>query len=296
MSLQVVCVVTTPADSYDLVTLAQVKAQFNLPNGMPYATSEDTASGQILPFLATGGIQGTSPTDGSPMSVAGTNIAPGTVVSAVTSTTVTLSQPVQGDVPAGTVITFGNDSLLDAFLSGVISQVSAAIQNYCARKFAVETLTETIYPQLDAFPSQVPGGLQPLQLSRWPIVAVISVNVFDVLDTPRLLVSDTDFTVKTEPGQLLKLNPWNGYLSRWDPVPTEVVYQAGYSSLPDDLVDACMRLISKSYWNRNRDPSIMETSGSAAGSTRYWIDSGKDGNFTPDIREILDAYRVPVAR
>jgi hypothetical protein len=178
----------------------------------------------------------------------------------------------------------------------VISQASAAIQKYCARVFAVETLTEMIYPQLDAFPSQVPGGLQPLQLSRWPIVSVTSVNVFKILNTPCLLVSDTDFTVKNEPGQLLRMNSWNGYLSCWDPVPTEVVYQAGYASVPDDLVDACMRLISKSYWNRNRDPSIMETGGSAAGTTRYWIDSGKDGNFTPDIREILDAYRVPVAR
>jgi predicted phage baseplate assembly protein len=62
-------------------------------------TSADTPSGSALPFVSsTGVIMG--------MVVSGVNIADGTTVFAVTSTSVDLSQPVTGDIPGGSSITF----------------------------------------------------------------------------------------------------------------------------------------------------------------------------------------------
>ena len=61
------------------------------------------------------------------------------------------------------------DTSNDAFLSRAITQASTAIANYCNRVFAVETVQDEIFIQQDAYPWQTPGGVYPLQLSRWPI-------------------------------------------------------------------------------------------------------------------------------
>lgn len=58
----------------------------------------------------------------------------------------------------------------DSFLSRAITQASSSIANYCNRVFAVEALQDQIFIQQDPYPWQVPGGVYPLQLSRWPLV------------------------------------------------------------------------------------------------------------------------------
>ena len=83
----------------------QVIAQLRINNPPPATvtlpTSADTAagSGSTLPFIASTGV-----TKG--VVVSGFNIADGTTVSDVTATSVVLSQPVTGDVPKGSSITF----------------------------------------------------------------------------------------------------------------------------------------------------------------------------------------------
>ena len=62
-------------------------------------TSHDTRSGSTLPFVSSAGVA-------EGVAVSGINIADGTTVSNVTSTSVILSQPVTGDVPTGSSITF----------------------------------------------------------------------------------------------------------------------------------------------------------------------------------------------
>jgi hypothetical protein len=61
------------------------------------------------------------------------------------------------------------DTTNDTQFSKYITTASAMLQTYCNRVFAVEGLQDQIYPQLDHYPWQVPGGLFPLQLSRWPL-------------------------------------------------------------------------------------------------------------------------------
>jgi hypothetical protein len=62
-----------------------------------------------------------------------------------------------------------NDPSNDPFLSRAITQASVAIANYCNRVFAIEALQDQLFIQQDPYPYQVPGGVYPLQLSRWPM-------------------------------------------------------------------------------------------------------------------------------
>ena len=62
------------------------------------------------------------------------------------------------------------DTSKDAWISAATTRLSAVAANYCNRVFAVEALQDLIYIQQDPYPWQVPGGVYPLQLSRWPMV------------------------------------------------------------------------------------------------------------------------------
>ncbi|MGH6836825.1 MAG: hypothetical protein ACREC9_15085, partial [Methylocella sp.] len=66
------------------------------------------------------------------------------------------------------------DSLNDVWLGAVISRVSSAISDYCNRIFQLQIYQDMFYAKRDPYPWQVPGGVMPLQLRAWPIVAAIS--------------------------------------------------------------------------------------------------------------------------
>jgi hypothetical protein len=60
----------------------------------------------------------------------------------------------------------------DALFFRWITQASAAAANFCDRVFPVEIVQDQIFPPRDYFPAPtVMGGVRPLQLSRWPLVA-----------------------------------------------------------------------------------------------------------------------------
>lgn len=71
------------------------------------------------------------------------------------------------------------DSTNDAWLERAISQASIAIKNFCKRVFQVEGVQDLVYIEQDAYPWQLPGGIFPLQLSRWPLLP--SETVFEFL-------------------------------------------------------------------------------------------------------------------
>jgi len=259
-----------------------------------------------------------------------------------------------------------DDTSNDAFFSRAITQASAAIANYCNRVFPVETIQDLCYIQQDPYPWQVPGGVYPLQLSRWPLnnYSVVSftgnthgstavdgianttglvanmpvfasdgslpagtliqsvsansivlteaatssetglafttgVQVVQTLGTgtTQTLVYGQDFTVDAKRGWLIRLNAWTAVSERWEAEPVTVQYQAGYSTIPYDLVDACLRLVTARFRMRGRDPTVVErTQGQIAGTERYWVGTtpGQKGAFPPEIAALIDQYRVPV--
>ncbi len=65
----------------------------------------------------------------------------------------------------------------DAFIGRAITQASTAVGNYCNRVFQLETIQDVCIPDRDAYPSQVPGGVSPLQVSRYPVEAATTTIV-----------------------------------------------------------------------------------------------------------------------
>lgn len=116
------------------------------------------------------------------------------------------------------------DTSNDAFLQRGISQVSSAIANYCNRVFQVETLIDTVDIERDAFPYQVPGGVPAIQLSRWPVVGMVSLTENGIA-----LTEDTDFRVDYQKGLVYRLTVDGTFVCPWAALPVVVKYLAGFA-------------------------------------------------------------------
>lgn len=268
------------------------------------------------------------------------------------------------------------DTTNDAFLNRAIAQASKVISNYCNRKFQVEGIQDLVYIEQDPYPYQVPGGIYPLQLSKYPLLSVSSVVQTIAIDTTQALVDGTDYKVDAANGWLIRLNPFTGVATKWEALPVTVSYVGGYGAnddqatsvpgtgpyqvtvtraasfsvdrgvsytggaaltkvtgapaagqysvdpatgiytfaaadagaavtisysynqIPDDLVDATLRLVTQRFKQKNRDPMLMSQTQPNLGEQRWWVGAtpGQNGALPPEIAGLLDGtYRVPVA-
>lgn len=180
-----------------------------------------------------------------------------------------------------------SDNASDTILRRYITGASAAAAQYCNRVFAVETVSEQFLP--DHAGRLFRGGVKPLQLSRWPLVAVTSAT-----ENAILLVENTDYLVDKVNGQLTRLDS-SAYQRSWSPLPLTIVYSAGYATTPPDLEDAIIRMVTKRWSAKGRDATLKQESIPGVLERQFWIATGADaGNLTPDIADILENYRVPV--
>lgn len=176
----------------------------------------------------------------------------------------------------------------DATLKRYITGASFAAAQECNRVFPVESLSDAFIRKADANSYLFFKQASPLQLSRWPIVAVTS-----VVEGTTTLTKDTDFLVDGANGQLIRLNS-NGCPTAWC-VPPTASYSAGFDPIPADLEDAVIRMVTKRWSAKGRDATLKEENIPGVIERQFWIATGADaGNLTPDIADILDNYRVPV--
>lgn len=187
------------------------------------------------------------------------------------------------------------DSGKDALLLRWITQASAAAARFCNRVFTVETVQDQVFPPRAHFPAaSVIGGVMPLQLSRWPVTQSPTVTENGVS-----LVENTDFIVKYDVGQLLRLDA-NGWPRRWPALATIVQFAAGFKPTDPafaDVADAVIRMVKARYFAQARDPALRSENVTGAYEAQYWFASGPGaavGNLTPDVEALLDKYRVPV--
>lgn len=120
------------------------------------------------------------------------------------------------------------DGTKDTWLKRAITSVSAAIANECERTFAPECVSDTFDIDQDAYPYQTPGGFAQLQLTRWPVLAILSVLQKPTCGQPVPLTEGVDFRTNPATGELLRLNPFTGTGSSWEAAPVTVTYVAGY--------------------------------------------------------------------
>jgi hypothetical protein len=198
----------------------------------------------------------------------------------------------------------------DAFLTRAITRCSSAISQYCNRAFGVATYQENWRLERAARTGYIISGARsPLQLTYLPVVSpVISIVEQDpVTGWSLTLVEGTDFEADYTGGFLYRLNS-AGHPRDWPTCQVIINYQAGFvlpgqkassypgaKALPDDIEDACGRLVYTRYAERRRDPLVRSQSVGAGGTTSYWGSSNADGNLTADVEDILNNYRVPVS-
>jgi len=132
------------------------------------------------------------------------------------------------------------DTSNDAWLTRAITQASRAIAVYTKRKFAPEYVQDLFDVEQDPYPYQTPGGFPQLELTRWPVLAVVA--VVQTLApassqrpaTTQALVQDLDFRLEPVTGRLLRLNAFTGVATLWEAMPVTVTYTAGFGALIED--------------------------------------------------------------
>lgn len=68
------------------------------------------------------------------------------------------------------------------------------------------------------------------------------------------------------------------------------------SDPPEDLQEACLRLVTARFRAKGRDPALVQREQPGIGVERFWFGGvpGQTGTFPPDIEAALDNYHVPV--
>ncbi len=175
----------------------------------------------------------------------------------------------------------------DDILSRYISSASLAAENYCNRVFAVETVSEQF---LSNHLSRIHGGhrREVLQLARFPLVTVTSVTEDDTA-----LTVTTDYLVNSANGQLTRVN--GEFPIGWFDIGITVVYSSGYATIPADLEDAVIRMVTQRHSAKGRDATLRQENIPGVRDATYWIATGDQaGAITPDVADILDNYRAAV--
>lgn len=181
----------------------------------------------------------------------------------------------------------------DLFLTRLIARASRLVVNYCdGNPFVIETISDTFFPARDLNPRVAFAGAQTLRLKRWPVQASPAITVSR---NGVALVQDVDFTLDAEKGLLLRLDS-RGYPTRWDGAEIVAQYAAGYSPIPDDVIDIVETIVKARYAARSRDPAMKSQTLTGVYQRQFWGDqNGAVAALTAEMKDTLEArYRVPV--
>lgn len=178
-----------------------------------------------------------------------------------------------------------------ATLRRYVSSASIAISNECNRVFVVESILDEMWPQHDAGSCVVRPGVEPIILSRYPVVDASAVVV---IENGITLTNGTDYRVDPKTGFLHRLGS-SGYPCRWQARAISAAFAAGYSDIPADIQDVTIRMV-RNRWNaKDRDPSLVSENIPGVRDARWWVATGNEaGNMPPDVADVLRFYRVPV--
>lgn len=181
-----------------------------------------------------------------------------------------------------------SDSSKDAGLQRFISGASAAVAHYCNRALVAEKISDEFLPIHDLSYVLMAEKIAPLQLSRWPVVAIMS-----VVENGAALIDGVDYRIDRAAAQLTRLT--GGVPCPWSASVITVVFSAGYEPIPSDLEDAVVRMVTKRYSAKGRDATLKAENIPGIRDVQYWIATGNEaGNLTPDVVDLIDGYRVPV--
>jgi len=160
------------------------------------------------------------------------------------------------------------DTSEDTELTHLLNVASEQIKNYC----------DTILEQATVTDERVDGDFQELRPANWIISSVTSIK--DAYNSDST-VAATNYTLDTSYGAIyinddatdLEFDQqiWGKGRGRW-----KVTYVAGYSTVPEDLQGACVRLVA--YYRDRVAPGIS---------------SEKIGNYSVAFQTAVSSYGIP---
>lgn len=177
-------------------------------------------------------------------------------------------------------------STFDAKLTRYIKSASSAIALYCRRVFPQETLADHFFRDR----VQRQGSPEPLlQAARFPVISVTSLLV----DGTALVVG-TDSRSDLPTGHIYRVDSDTHHDLVWGCFPIDMIYVAGYATIPDDVQDAAVRLVRARWYAKDRDPLAKSEDVPGVRSVTWWVPTGDEaGNLPPDVADILQPYVVP---
>lgn len=122
----------------------------------------------------------------------------------------------------------------DTWLTRAIARMSSMMANYTNRTLVPELVQDVVDIDRDPYPAQTAGGFAQLQLSRWPVLGVVSVVQTLSVTQSQTLIEGTDYRVDAANGQLLRLDAYTGVGSTWEARPVTVIYTAGYGTIVNE--------------------------------------------------------------
>lgn len=144
----------------------------------------------------------------------------------------------------------GGDTSYDAFLTGQEVIIASAVENYCGRKFNIDTYTQVFYKS--EFQDK-DLNYKELFLYHYPVTNITQISEIeraDGIDVSTENLTAEEYRSYNKIGRLKRMN--EGYEKSWfnelsQNSRIEVQYDAGYATLPLEIESAILELIAERY-------------------------------------------------
>lgn len=169
----------------------------------------------------------------------------------------------------------------DAKITPLLATVSAFIRNYCGREFT------TYYATNKTEYFSILWGEYFVTLSEFPLVELVSVSERENLTA--------DYTVNTsiyeDDGSVYKIASNGIDYESFKPGSgsVKVVYKAGYASIPEDLKQSAIDLVS---YYLNQEYKVNRAIGSSVMQNAPQATASFSAELPAHIKRVLDLYRV----
>jgi hypothetical protein len=180
----------------------------------------------------------------------------------VTSTGLTLVRVASGTVTTDSTITFAGNATIEDLKDAI-----GALGNGWSASIPSSDFNDLASADLRA----IQGAL----------------NAKDVQAPLKLHIDElSDYEVDTDRGWLLRSCEWFGGPNYW-----RVLYTAGYSTVPEDIQEACAEWVAHLYFRASQNPSYQAESSAPSGGTASSIAFYPLNHMPGHVRELLLPYR-----
>lgn len=180
-----------------------------------------------------------------------------------------------------------HDAIIDLLNAGVTDfiegQINGDVSNngYCNRKFLAADYTSAIYTGNDR---------KNLLLRQYPInsISTIILDGTTLFPSGSSTLADLGFYIDNDiTGNLIYYYTWNS----WFPNNIEITYNAGFTTIPNDIIMAALKLIEQAWNQRGKEGFKSEKFKNYSYAMADLNDKIAFGNQT--IAETLDSYKRP---